>query len=148
MVQITTTVKCFLFNVLYRLILIFPVMFIKGRESSLNLDSVVVEKKIFIHRSDLFQNITSNDDVVVTVGSFRTILVSTVQGSSWSCQNLKSLDTLIHSKNVDKLKFITGYFPDFRHRQRLFFKISLMSGSDWLTTIKYYLRGTCEFMAH
>ncbi|PCJ47016.1 MAG: glycosyl hydrolase [Gammaproteobacteria bacterium] len=81
-------------------------IFLIGCEAPLNLDLMVAEKNNFVHRSDRFQKITRNNDAIVLVGSFGTILVSNDDGVTWSRQNLKSQDTLIDVTTCPDSSFV------------------------------------------
>ncbi len=64
-------------------------------ESRLVLDRVVEQQQKTLQRTDLFQAATANDEVVVTVGSFGVIIVSSDAGQNWHRQKLESLPSLI-----------------------------------------------------
>lgn len=64
-------------------------------ESRLVLDHVVEQRQKALQRTDLFQAVTSNDEVIVTVGSYGVIVVSDDDGQSWQRQKLEPQPSLI-----------------------------------------------------
>ncbi len=64
-------------------------------ESRLVLDRVEEQRLQPLQRTDLFQASTANDEVIVTVGNFGVIVVSSDGGQSWKRQILEPQPTLI-----------------------------------------------------
>ena len=64
-------------------------------ESRLVLEHVVDQQHKALQRTDVFQAVTANDEVLVTVGSYGVIVVSDDGGQSWQRQKLESKPSLI-----------------------------------------------------
>ncbi|MBE9548800.1 MAG: hypothetical protein IMF09_05275 [Proteobacteria bacterium] len=77
------------------LLVILTAVLLSACESPLVLERVVEQRQQSLQRTDLFQAATANDNVLVTVGGYGVIVVSTDGGNNWVRQQLDSQPTLI-----------------------------------------------------
>ena len=77
------------------LVAVLLVLMLAACESRLVLEHVVEQQKMALQRTDLFQAVTANDEVLVTVGSYGVIVISNDGGKSWQRQKLVSQPSLI-----------------------------------------------------
>lgn len=77
------------------LIISFFILAIQACEAPLQMDSVIAESRKPTYRSDRLQKITTNGNVLVTVGSFGVIVLSTDKGVTWVRTQLETQPTFI-----------------------------------------------------
>ena len=76
-----------------------------GCEAPLQLDDVLIEQQLATHRSDRLQQITSNGDVNVVVGSFGVILTSIKEGG-WKRHQIASQPSFIDVTHCPDKSFV------------------------------------------
>lgn len=81
------------------LVTVLAVLSLAACESRLVLDRVVAQQQNALQRTDLFQAVTANGEVLVTVGSFGVIVISDDGGQSWRRQKLERQPSLIDVTN-------------------------------------------------
>lgn len=86
-------------------IVLILIIMLMGCEAPLQLDDVLIEQQKTTHRSDRLQQITSNGDVNVVVGSFGVILTSMKKGP-WKRQQLASQPSFIDVTHCPDKSFV------------------------------------------
>jgi len=87
------------------IVFILIIMLMTGCEAPLQLDDVLIEQQATTHRSDRLQQITSNGDVNVVVGSFGVILTSMKEGG-WKRQQIASQPSFIDVTHCPDKSFV------------------------------------------